>query len=379
MNYGAVNNAGPAQTELSSTVPLNPANVSTGTLLVANTNTGSAVVAAQTGTGSRPAFVCENAAGIGVSGDSETGTGVVGSSASGDGVHGTGKTGVVGKGAAVGVQGDGSGWGGNAHGIGVLGIAGQPRRDEGGNVWQPWAGRFRGDVRIEGDADVGRDCSVGNDLTVWGGAHVAGSVSIGSGVPATLTVVGALFVFGLKLAVVPHPDGSRRGLYSLESPESWFEDFGRASLSSGKAHVDIDPDFAAVADLEGDYHVFVTPEGDSNGLYVSGMTSSGFDVTEQLGGSSAIDFSYRVVARRKDVDADRFPRIDVEEARVAAADKRERFRPEGQLIEAEDEEPVEREERQPPAPPGWPNDWEWPREWPRSAGGSAGSSENHTA
>jgi hypothetical protein len=177
-----------------------------------------------------------------------------------------------------------------------------------------------------------------------------------------LSVVGLFYVVGAKLAVVPLPDGSHRGLYSLESPESWFEDFGRASLSDGKAHVDIDPDFGAVADVQGGCHVFLTAEGECNGLYVSGMTGSGFDVAEQQGGSSAVDFSYRVVARRKDIDGRRFPVIDLGQATVAAAQQEQRFGPEGvftegggeeQTVEAEDEELLAR-------PAGWPEDLEWP-------------------
>src|SRR5207247_9139345 len=35
---------------------------------------------------------------------------------------------------------------------------------------------------------------------------------------------GNLEIYGLKAAVVPHPDGSMRRLYCVESPESWFED-----------------------------------------------------------------------------------------------------------------------------------------------------------
>ena len=64
-------------------------------------------------------------------------------------------------------------------------------------------------------------------------------------------------VGGAKSAAVPHPDGSHRLLYCVESPESWFEDFGEGQLACGKAEVTINPDFAAVADME-KYHVFVT-------------------------------------------------------------------------------------------------------------------------
>jgi hypothetical protein len=41
-----------------------------------------------------------------------------------------------------------------------------------------------------------------------------------------------------KHASVPHPDGTHRALCSLECPEAWFEDFGRAELrrSNGSAN-----------------------------------------------------------------------------------------------------------------------------------------------
>jgi len=113
---------------------------------------------------------------------------------------------------------------------------------------------------------------------------------------------------GAKHAVVPHPDGSHRLLYSMESPESWFEDFGAARLVRGRARVAIARDFAAVV-RTADYHVFLTAEGDSQGLYVSRKTRTGFEVREQQRGASSLRFSYRIVARRKDIPGRRMPRI----------------------------------------------------------------------
>lgn len=51
----------------------------------------------------------------------------------------------------------------------------------------------------------------------------------------TVRVQGSVVVTGAKSAAVPHPDGSHRALYALESPDSWFEDFGRAEFSNGHA------------------------------------------------------------------------------------------------------------------------------------------------
>ena len=76
---------------------------------------------------------------------------------------------------------------------------------------------------------------------------------------------------------------------------------GRAQLRQGVARVDIDSDFAAVSGLTDDYHVFLTPEGQSNGLYVTGRSPGGFEVREQGEGNAEISFSYRIMTRRTDV------------------------------------------------------------------------------
>ena len=45
--------------------------------------------------------------------------------------------------------------------------------------------------------------------------------------------------------------------------------------------------------------MFLTPRGDSKGLYVTNETAGSFEVHEQGGGRSSIAFDYRVVAERK--------------------------------------------------------------------------------
>jgi hypothetical protein len=68
-------------------------------------------------------------------------------------------------------------------------------------------------------------------------------------------------------------------------------------MVGGTTHVDIDPAFARMMDLHSMYLVFLTPLGDSRGLYVRRRTASGFDVAEDDGGKSTLDFDYRLVAR----------------------------------------------------------------------------------
>jgi hypothetical protein len=90
----------------------------------------------------------------------------------------------------------------------------------------------------------------------------------------------------------------------MESQACWFEDFGSGIVVKGNATVTIDPLFAATVDSS-QYHIFLTPHGDSKGLYVSAVDAASFTVREQQGGVNTVAFSYRVVARRTDVAAPR--------------------------------------------------------------------------
>lgn len=167
-------------------------------------------------------------------------------------------------------------------GIGVIGlgnsgfgVAGMSTSGTGvfGSSTAGLAGHFKGPVTIEGD------------LTIIGGA---------------------------KSAAVPHPDGSLRQLYCMESPESWFEDFGEARLVKGKAEVRLDPGFAALIKAK-NYHVFVTPYGDCKGMFVTKRSATGFRVSEQQGGTSNVRFAYRVIAKRKGVIAHRLAKVTLPE------------------------------------------------------------------
>jgi hypothetical protein len=110
--------------------------------------------------------------------------------------------------------------------------------------------------------------------------------------------------------MVAFPDGSKRLLHCMESPEHWFEDFGSARLTRGRVTVKLDADFAKVVKLN-DYRVFLTPEGDCQGLYVRSKRGTSFEVRELQGGTSNVAFSYRIVAKRKDIKSHmRFAKID---------------------------------------------------------------------
>jgi hypothetical protein len=203
----------------------------------------------------------------GVMGFAATGNGMSGSSGGGIGVAGTSTThiGVDGRGGHIGLHGVG-GMAGvlgmSSTGHGVVGIARTRGR---------FAGTFTGNVQITGD------------LTVFGSYPKSVAVRLGK-------------------------NGPYRRFYSMESPESWFEDFGEASLRRGRAEVRIPRDFAPFIHTK-DYHVFVTPYGECGGLSVTRRTRTAFEVRELNGGTSSVRFSYRIAAKRKDIVGKRLEAI----------------------------------------------------------------------
>jgi hypothetical protein len=111
---------------------------------------------------------------------------------------------------------------------------------------------------------------------------------------------GNLACTGAKSAVVPVDNGQHHvALYAVEAPQNWFEDFGSGRLASGAATINLDRTFAQTVDSTSDYHVFLTPESDCRGLYVTNKTASGFEVHELGGGQSNVPFAYRIVALRR--------------------------------------------------------------------------------
>jgi hypothetical protein len=129
-----------------------------------------------------------------------------------------------------------------------------------------------------------------------------------------LVVRGDLAVLGAPATAAAASDGSLRRLYGLASPEGWVEDFGEGQLVAGQAQVRLDPEFTAL--VRGDaYHVFLTPGGDSRGLYVANKGPTGFAVQEQQGGTNSLPFGYRVVARRRDAARARLERLPLRPAR----------------------------------------------------------------
>jgi hypothetical protein len=141
------------------------------------------------------------------------------------------------------------------------------------------------------------------------GVTTAGGTGLAGYFVGNVTITGTLTLMGIKSAAVRGKEGTLVRLYCVESPESWFEDFGHGQLAGGSTTVQLEPGFAGVVKTD-DYHVFLTPEGDCNGLYVTSKTPGGFGVHELKSGTSNTAFAYRVVAKRKDIEGARLEHVD---------------------------------------------------------------------
>jgi hypothetical protein len=213
--------------------------------------------------------------GIGVIGTANggTGIGVQGNSATFYGVQGISQTsyGVAGFSGGVGIYGLSS----SSYGIVGVTTAGAPFSGITGSANTNGAAAFAG----------------GTTNPSAYAAYFSGAVVV----DGSFTVINP----ANKHGAIQLQDGSHRLLYSMESPESWIEDFGTGRLVGGKAAVALAPDFAAIAQTD-DYYVFpVTHDTACKGLAINDRHPNGFEVQELNGGTSSGAFSYRVVARPK--------------------------------------------------------------------------------
>lgn len=154
-----------------------------------------------------------------------------------------------------------------------------------------------------------------NDMGVYGGVNYPTGIGVyalneditatgyGSYVDGNFAVV-----TGTKSGSIPTSNGNQL-VYSMESPEIWFEDFGQATLVNGTAHISFEKLFneAVLIDDAHPMHVFLQEQGDCNGLYfVPDADGKGFSVKEKQRGKSTITFSYRITAKRRFFQDHRF-------------------------------------------------------------------------
>ena len=291
--------------------------------------------------------------GTGIEGTSNSGVGVVGTSTSSYGVEAlsSGQTALFARSTfgdgvqsiALGNDGTNSSTQNNSTtaGVGRSGIWGHDDSTDGGHL----------NVGVAGSSTTGLGMSASSfgfvGLSVAGGGYVpdqgddvpALSISAGSGGPAFLIqacanasdnpcttakgskvfvldnagnimITGSIYTAGAcNSGCAKTRNGNSRRVVSYADSQTVpsMEDFGEAQLVNGRAYVRLSADFANVVDQNASYLVFITPEGDSRGLYVTQKTRAGFEVRENGDGKSTLAFSYRIVAKPLGANAERLP------------------------------------------------------------------------
>jgi hypothetical protein len=207
--------------------------------------------------------------------------GVAGLSASGSGVYGNSQTGT----AILGIAGNGigiTGSSGTTTGVLAQGNAAIVAESEPGAATQDNLRSFDGLGNETANLD-----SAGN-LHLSGKVFTAGKCSTGCAVTRTT-------------------NGSDVVAFHPRESEPTMEDVGEGQLVKGRAYIRLERGFAGTIDLRSPYLVFITPQGDTRGLYVTDKTHDGFSVRESQGGGSSATFDYRIVAKPADMHASRLP------------------------------------------------------------------------
>jgi hypothetical protein len=259
--------------------------------------------------------------GTGVEGQAEGGTGVSGTVTTGTGVFGRAPQGIALWGQSATKQGV-LGQSGSSTGVEGTSISGIGVKAETDGVFPAVSASAPNAIAVNGEGVYGVRGASPSGIGVFGkcpdgyAGYFEGNVF----------VKGDLTKTGIGSAVaVRFPDRSFRRLCSIESPESWFEDFGEGKLVKGKAEVKIDPDFAKTVNLKTRYHVFVTPHSTKiNGLAVVARLPGRFRVEHPDGGSGT--FSYRIVAKRADINVPRLKRMKMPDLDLITKGERGRAR-----------------------------------------------------
>jgi hypothetical protein len=252
-------------------------------------------------------------------GTTGAGHGVYGQSSVGDGVHGqtyttTGNSGVAG--LSSGTKGSGYGvYGNSTNGDGVFGttsvsyaagnlVGGVVGSSNSNNVPGVFgqAGKGSNAYGVEAMAS-GQDSPALYALSEGADTYIAQfwNMTSGEGVSCTINAQADLhcdgtITSGLDVRIRQRSGAGRAVVaYASESATPTIEDLGVAQLRDGVARVELPGDFSSVMSHQDAYYVFLTPMGESRGLYVSMQTAAGFEVRENERGHSNVEFQFRIV------------------------------------------------------------------------------------
>lgn len=243
-----------------------------------------------------------------VRGDSTSGAGVYGVSSSNYGVYGQGFYGFYGNASGYGVVALSSSYGVYSSGtaLGVLASSsGGDAIDASTSATSHWA--------------INAQSPNGSGLQVSGGSRGSDTTGGSIGVVARSTnfpLVAALpngtdlfwidnaggghFTGNIYCKNCPAPEAATTAASYTRATAPAIEETGTARLVYGVANVYLSPSLARSLDPRLGYQVFLTPGGDTRGLYVANKYTGGFTVREVQGGRGTFNFDYHVYARSEE-------------------------------------------------------------------------------
>jgi hypothetical protein len=262
--------------------------------------------------------------------NSSSAYGVHGESTGGIGVYAEGPTAVFASGETFGIQAQGDALGTGVYSTGQSGVMGLSTSSGGYGgaffnhtngepaVLASGAGTADVDLMLGADADDDGTISsqadqASSDIFMYSNDEFwiyldqnnneAGFFQIFNGTGTAIFSVdeaGNVTSSGVQRTAVPaggdRATGGQVSTYGLQGTEAWLEEVGGAQLVGGEAVVAFDGSFAAAANLEVDYRVFVTPLGDCP-LYVAEKAAAAFTVRALGGEACDVGFDYRVLAK----------------------------------------------------------------------------------
>jgi hypothetical protein len=251
--------------------------------------------------------------GAGVSGVSGSGSGVSGYSTSGFGLNGaSGNIGVYGTGSYgmyavsnsyLGVFGDGLSYG--SYGFSAAGYGSTGQSSNGTGVYASTSSGFGLQAHTGSGLGAYITNASGNGLDDTG--SYIGIVARATSFPIVATDptgtdlfyvdgAGNIFYHGTLNTFAVTRGGNVASAYGTNSTSPTVEDTGSGKLINGAATVSLDPAFVQTIDPRTPYHVMLTPDGDTRGLFVASKGPSAFVVREVQGGRGSLTFDYHIYA-----------------------------------------------------------------------------------
>ncbi len=171
-------------------------------------------------------------------------------------------------------------------------------KDSGSNGY---GGYFSSSTTGSGKCD--NQPSTGIGIGAWGdllGANIHGKIYglYAEGGNYAVFADGVVYNNDLEINLQDNGTDTRTALYTNTSTDATVMTCGTAVLTGGRADIAFDPAFSSSVSPEEPVIVTVTPTGNSNGVFLSGVSKKGFTVMENNGGRNTVTVNFIAVGKR---------------------------------------------------------------------------------